>query len=1021
MAKITCKLFGVPKITMEDRLVFFPYAKINALLYYILISKVVSRDEIAGLLWPDETEQTSKKNLRNALYQAKKSLGEDIIISPKKSFLMLNDALDIEIDVDKFLSSPHENLHLYEGEFLQGFFLKDAEAYEYWIVKMQNFYAKKFISESYLKIERDIDAKNYENVEKEIRQLIDLDEYDEKNFRLLMRFYQDTGRNGKVIETYYDLSKLLRKDLGVEPDLETKEIYHASLNRFYLGSKNSGHKRESFWYGRYKEIAELQQNFKDFLQTKIGKSVLITGESGIGKSTVVQKLVEELSPDFFILPVECHPSQKDLSLRPWSLLTRRLGELLQEHSLIRPILWGEILQQLFPNLKDLNRTGHFQLKNVLPTREMIIQILVEAIQLLSTKKPVLIVIEDIHYMDPDSLFLLLQTSLELKYGEALFLATCQSDYRRETATALSDLRRCNKLMELKLERLDIESCHRFLEKALPSHEIDEEILEYIYNESRGNPLFLREYAIMIQENLPLTEMTQAMIECLDNQIADLSEPARELANQIALFEEHVSLRILQKLTLKKNTELLPILEELENRNILEERNENGDICLSFTQPKLREYLYKNQKDSEKRILHGQIASLLESLLEPRNKDTNLCSKLVYHFHAAGDEVNALKYRVEALNCYLNFSHEMFPILHNSFLEQEEEIYMSIRNLDEVFRELEKNIREARNTMTERGELDYVEIEFFYMKGRYLIRNGEYEVGINDIMHIIEKSKQIEEPDYTLEGYKQMIIYFIQTNNSKNMLDYVQQALNLAVKCNYHKEIGILLRLKGLYYMMTGNYDMAERLLTESINTLTVTTDVASRYAINIAAAHNYIGEIRQAKGQYESALRLFKRSIRMAEGKNALGSLAVFYVNLGKTAYFLDDVETAKEYFEKTYALYDQFESFWRRSILDSYMTLTLLKENNYAKAFEYLLSAKDHMYRIRNPRDLGTVFFVEAYIKKKMEKDEGLQVKFSGILQESAHYYYTQAVKSLDTYRDIYELKVLDELFRESEVKFEK
>ncbi len=1015
MSKITCKLFGVPRITKDGRMVLFPYAKINALLYYILISKMVSRDEIAGLLWPDEAEKTAKKNLRNAIYQAKKSFGEDIIVSPKKSFLMLNDALEIEIDVDAFLQSPHDNLHLYEGEFLQGFFLKEAEAYEYWIVKMQNFYNKKFINESYLKIEKDIEHQRYENVEKDIRRLIDLDEYDEKNFRLLMRFYQDTGRNGKAMETYYDLSKLLRNDLGVEPDSETKALYYASLNRFHFGETSSESHRESFWYGRYKEIAELQQNFRNFQQTRTGKSVLIVGEAGIGKSTLAQKLIEEFSSDLFILSVACHPSQKNLSLRPWSRLTNRIGELLQEHSLLHPALWDEIVRQMFPNLKEMHR---YRLADAPPTREMLIQVLGEAVRLLSGVKPVLFVAEDIHYMDADSIFLLEQILLELTRGEGLCLATCRTDYRQEVLAALSDLKRSDQLTELQLERLDIESCHHFLEKALPGQNIGCDSLEYIYNESKGNPLFLREYAEMIKKNMPLTEMTLPMIDCLESQLSDLSKTARLLANQIAFFQKSVPLSILQQFTTKRNADLLPGLEELESRNILEEKLDNGRICLSFTQPKLREYLYMNQTDSQKRITHAQIASLLESFLEPRNKDTHLCNQLVYHFHAAEDEVNALKYRVEALNCYFNFSHEMFPILHNTLLEQEEDIYMSKRNLDEAFEDLEKCIREARNSMPDRPELNFIEIEFFYMKGRYLIRSGEYEIGVNDIMHVIEKSKQINEPDYTLEGYKQMIIYLIQTNNSKNMFDYVQQALDLAVKCNYHKEIGILLRLKGLYYMMIGSYDIAERLLTESINTLTITPDVASRYAINIAAAHNYIGEIHQAKGQYESAFRLFQRSIRMAEKKNALGGLAIFYINLGKTAYFLNDFDTAKTYFEKTYALYDRFESFWRRSILDSYMTMVLLKEKEYEKAFEYLISAQKYVYRIRNPRDLGTVFFVKACIKKRMEKDEALRTIFGGLLTESAQYYYCQAVKSLDIYRDTYELNVLNILFPEPEIR---
>ncbi len=141
----------------------------------------------------------------------------------------------------------------------------------------------------------------------------------------------------------------------------------------------------------------------------------------------------------------------------------------------------------------------YRLADAPPTREMLIQVLGEAVRLLSGVKPVLFVAKDIHYMDADSIFLLEQILLELTRGEGLCLATCRTDYRQEVLAALSDLKRSDQLTELQLERLDIESCHHFLEKALPGQNIGCYSLEYIYNESKGNPLFLREYAEMIKK------------------------------------------------------------------------------------------------------------------------------------------------------------------------------------------------------------------------------------------------------------------------------------------------------------------------------------------------------------------------------------------------------------------------------------------------------------------------------------------------------------------------------------------
>ena len=286
MSTITCKLFGVPQILKDGQPVFLPYSKINALLYYVLVSKVVSREELAGLLWPDEMDETARRNLRNAIYQAKKALGTNLILSPKKSLLMLNENLDLTLDVDQFLQAPQENLRLYTGEFLQGFFLKGAETYEYWIVKMRNYFKEKFFSECYQKVADDLDARRYDSVETHIRYLMELDEYDERAFRLLLRFYQETGRNGKVIESYYEFAKLLRRELGVAPDQTTKEIYERALEEMHFETGRSASNDESFFFGRYQEIAALDKALKEFKENPAGgRSILICGEPGSGHET----------------------------------------------------------------------------------------------------------------------------------------------------------------------------------------------------------------------------------------------------------------------------------------------------------------------------------------------------------------------------------------------------------------------------------------------------------------------------------------------------------------------------------------------------------------------------------------------------------------------------------------------------------------------------------------------------------------------------------------------------------------
>ena len=137
--------------------------------------------------------------------------------------------------------------------------------------------------------------------------------------------------------------------------------------------------------------------------------------------------------------------------------------------------------------------------------------------------------------------------------------------------------------------------------------------------------------------------------------------------------------------------------------------------------------------------------------------------------------------------------------------------------------------------------------------------------------------------------------------------------------------------------------------------------------------------------------------------------MSVFYINAGKSFYFLKDYAAAKSYFERADNLYGQFDSFWLRPTLDAYMALTLLKERKLDKALERLNAARQNMWRINYPSDLGTVHFAEALIRNLADRDEQVRAVFQTVLPESADHYYQQALKHLSQHLDRYEINYLN------------
>lgn len=61
MKTLRFTLLGNPSIHLDNHEIFFAFAKINALLYYLVINETANRDEIAGILWEDKDNKTAKK------------------------------------------------------------------------------------------------------------------------------------------------------------------------------------------------------------------------------------------------------------------------------------------------------------------------------------------------------------------------------------------------------------------------------------------------------------------------------------------------------------------------------------------------------------------------------------------------------------------------------------------------------------------------------------------------------------------------------------------------------------------------------------------------------------------------------------------------------------------------------------------------------------------------------------------------------------------------------------------------
>ena len=989
----------------------FSFSKIDALLYYLLVTKSVSRDEVAGLFWPDKSEQNAKKNLRNAIYQANKMFGEEVISSPNKALLVLNDAIEVKSDIEVFMSNPVQHLDSYKEHFLKGFFLKECEGFEFWITKMRAFYEKIFLQECGKKIELDIEVGKFDDVEKNIQRLIHIDEFDESNYQLLMRFYQMKSRDEKVVEIYYQLSNLLKVELGITPNKMSKEIYDRSLKKLNDLQNKDKQRFNTIFCGRLTEIKKMETEISQFKNDQEFNSMIISGEAGIGKSALVNVVLDNVVNEFTLLEAQCYQVEKKYDLRPWKKILSQLTELIKEENEVEFSTWQQVMTLFFPSLEDHlsqdKQMGHL-MDNTL---NVLTEVLCEALNSLGQHQKILLLIEDIQWMDRHSFELLTNVMLNVSKN-ILFIFTSRVEHNEPLELFTSGMIQCDSLLDLRLKPFDFEETKEFIEKKIPTQEITSDTIQNVFHHTEGNLFFLMEYISLLQSNSNLNTMTVKMKDALKNRFLYLSEEEQGVANLVSYFYDFAFFEDLVLILGMDEIQLVTCIESLVGKNILKEIRVEGEVGVTFTHVKLREFVYMNQSIGKKRIYHNQIAECLENNLSEQNTDHLLYDNIAFHYKKARKPLKSLMYKLMYLERYLGFYHELYPVEVNPRSEGKGSLFFRPEHVLHDFDEISQSFEsmEEKNNEEEYRELY---CQYLYLKGRFFIKYGEYDAGVMNIEKVILQAKDLRNNHYLLLAYKQMIYYYIQIDEPEEMNTFIELALDLSIKENNHQSIGILLRLKGLYQMMCGNTESAEKLFKESISTFMLTDAIAKKYAVNIAAAYNYIGEIRFNSSSFEEAEEMFKQAIQLCSNKKSLSSLSVFYTNIGAALYAQAKYDEAEEYLLKSLAIYRELNTFWKRARLDAYLSLVYLEKNERDKVKYFLGKGQEFADKMKNERDLGIIAFSKAIIEQRiLDENKTLEEEWREFFHVTPTSYAQEAQSYLNDYQDAYERLYLNQLF---------
>ena len=710
MKDIFVYLLGHPRIIMEDKLIKLPFKQAEALFYYLVVEKEVSRDKISDLIWGScFDERKVKSNLRNAIYVLRKAFGTDFLTEPQKSTLQVNPEYKIHLDVEKLEKGNLKDFRLYSGDFLEEFYLKNNDSYTDWLINRQQCYRHIYQEQLKKQIYCSFAEKNYSECEEICSRLIALDEFDELGYRYMLEIYRNRGDYSAAMSLFYRLEKLLTEELFQSPSEEIVSLVEKIKKeqkqeiREVLAQKGSilsiSENNEVPFYGRGDDLMQISRIIHHFSSGDDGASLVISGEAGIGKTRLLRSSLNggNIPENVLVFQTQCYHAEDKYILKPWqSIFEQLISYVNSQNDTANAKALRMVVSRIFPYLYETPDQSIDQDDIATERCDSNLRAITFSLIQNAQKQKILLCFDDLQWADPMTVSLLRNLLTSDKNHQIMLLLTCRDEKQPYIESFLEDMKRNCFLQELPLKRFNFDDTIALAESILFEKLSSEPLREQFYRETDGNPFFIIETANNIKYNGSLDDITPNMRNTIKLRTMQLPQETRNILDLLSFFFDGTTLELLQELSNKEEYELVNILEILISRHLIREELRSDEIVFQFTHQKIMEYVYSEISMTKRHVLHGKIAQCLEEKLKYDSSKVQLYPKLMYHFDRAGNRKKHLAYYIEYLYSYLNHLHEYYPILTSSQTEKLWECRTDVVSDDDesiprILHTLEKNL------------------------------------------------------------------------------------------------------------------------------------------------------------------------------------------------------------------------------------------------------------------------------------------------------------------------------------------
>lgn len=237
MVKITYEinLFGAVEVTCAGQAVtgFRSQKTLVLLAYLILEDRPITRDYVAGLLWPDIPHNEAMGRLRRTLHNLTTLLPGCLEVDRRTVYY--SPAAPAVVDVRQFasltekgdLTSLTRAVALATAPFLEGVYLADSAEMESWIVGEQERWQQQVLQVLERITTSYTEQGAYQQALTYAQQWVRLAPWHEEAHRQVMALLAQTGQPRLALAQYEICRRALADELGVEVATETTALYEA--------------------------------------------------------------------------------------------------------------------------------------------------------------------------------------------------------------------------------------------------------------------------------------------------------------------------------------------------------------------------------------------------------------------------------------------------------------------------------------------------------------------------------------------------------------------------------------------------------------------------------------------------------------------------------------------------------------------------------------------------------------------------------------------------------------------------